>query len=133
MRSHDRGHARPAALALADVSGQPPEPADSPAARLRGLRASLALSQEQLARQLGVSFATVNRWESGRTRMSDSALRGLAELEARSAAPARSRVGVGMLLDSKGEDGEHRVGPIIGPTQHALTGGIVEVPLLLDC
>jgi predicted ATPase/DNA-binding NarL/FixJ family response regulator len=71
------------------VSGQPPEPADSPAARLRGLRACLALSQEQLARQLGVSFATVNRWESGRTRMSDSALRGLAELEARAAAPAR--------------------------------------------
>ncbi len=72
------------------MSGQlPPEPADSPAARLRGLRASLALSQEQLARQLGVSFATVNRWESGRTRMSDSALRALAELEARAAAPAR--------------------------------------------
>jgi predicted ATPase/DNA-binding CsgD family transcriptional regulator len=76
------------------VSGPPPEPAGSPEAgspadRLRQLRAALGLSQEQLARQLGVSFATVNRWETGRTRMSESALRGLAELEARAAAPAR--------------------------------------------
>jgi len=76
------------------VSGPPPEPAGSPepgspADRLRGLRAALGLSQEQLARQLGVSFATVNRWETGRTRMSESALRGLSELEARAAAPAR--------------------------------------------
>ena len=30
------------------------------------LRQQLALSQEDLARQLGVSFATVNRWENGR-------------------------------------------------------------------
>ena len=30
-----------------------------------GLRRQLALSQEGLARQLGVSFATVNRWEKG--------------------------------------------------------------------
>ena len=29
------------------------------------LRQQLALSQEDLARQLGVSFATVNRWENG--------------------------------------------------------------------
>src|SRR5579859_236853 len=40
------------------------------AARVRLLRARLGLSQEQLARQLGVSFATVNRWESGRSRPS---------------------------------------------------------------
>jgi putative transcriptional regulator len=30
------------------------------------IRRQLALSQEDLARQLGVSFATVNRWETGR-------------------------------------------------------------------
>jgi type I restriction enzyme M protein len=30
---------------------------------LRGIRASLNLTQEQLAERLGVSFATVNRWE----------------------------------------------------------------------
>ena len=30
------------------------------------IRRQLALSQEDLARQLGVSYATVNRWEKGR-------------------------------------------------------------------
>jgi transcriptional regulator with XRE-family HTH domain len=34
--------------------------------RLRRLRTGLGLSQEALARLLGVSFATVNRWESDR-------------------------------------------------------------------
>jgi transcriptional regulator with XRE-family HTH domain len=33
---------------------------------IRELRKGLGLSQEQLARQLGVSFQTVNRWENGR-------------------------------------------------------------------
>jgi predicted ATPase/DNA-binding CsgD family transcriptional regulator/DNA-binding XRE family transcriptional regulator len=60
-------------------------PADSVAARLRTLRGSLGLSQEQLARRLGVSFATVNRWESGRTGLSQRALSALAELEAHAA------------------------------------------------
>ncbi|MGH7620128.1 MAG: N-6 DNA methylase [Gemmatimonadaceae bacterium] len=32
---------------------------------LRGIRAKLNLTQEQLADRLGVSFATVNRWEGG--------------------------------------------------------------------
>ena len=32
---------------------------------LRSLRRRLGLSQEGLARQIGVSFATVNRWENG--------------------------------------------------------------------
>ncbi len=32
---------------------------------LRALRAQLGLTQEQLAERLGVSFATVNRWEAG--------------------------------------------------------------------
>jgi DNA-binding transcriptional regulator YiaG len=30
------------------------------------IRRQLAVSQEDLARQLGVSYATVNRWENGR-------------------------------------------------------------------
>lgn len=34
-------------------------------ATLRGIRAKLDLTQEQLAARLGVSFATVNRWEGG--------------------------------------------------------------------
>src|SRR5690606_36708218 len=34
-------------------------------ATLRAIRAKLDLTQEQLAERLGVSFATVNRWEGG--------------------------------------------------------------------
>ena len=37
-------------------------------ATLRSIRAGLDLTQEQLAGQLGVAFATVNRWEGGITR-----------------------------------------------------------------
>jgi type I restriction enzyme M protein len=37
------------------------------AATLRSIRAKLNLTQEQLAERLGVSFATVNRWEGGTT------------------------------------------------------------------
>ncbi len=55
------------------------------ATRLRLLRTRLGLSQEQLARRLGVSFATVNRWESGRSRPSPRARLAIAELEAAAA------------------------------------------------
>ncbi|PIE74045.1 MAG: transcriptional regulator [Deltaproteobacteria bacterium] len=34
---------------------------------LKEVRRQLALSQEELAHALGVSFATVNRWENGKT------------------------------------------------------------------
>ncbi len=72
-----------------------PRDADSVAARLKVLRGSLGLSQEQLARRLGVSFATVNRWESGRTQGSPRALQIVAELEAEVAAArlAQARAG----------------------------------------
>jgi predicted ATPase/DNA-binding CsgD family transcriptional regulator len=52
------------------------------AAWLHKLRASRGLSQEQLARLLGVSFATVNRWETGKTRMPARAREALASLAA---------------------------------------------------
>ena len=35
--------------------------------RVRKVRAAAGYSQEQLAAELGVSFATVNRWENGHT------------------------------------------------------------------
>ncbi len=63
-----------------------PRDAESVAARLRTLRGSLGISQEQLARRLGVSFATVNRWETGRTQLSARARVAFAELEAEVAA-----------------------------------------------
>ena len=67
------------------MDGEPPggDPAEPPAARLRQLRAQRGLSQEQLAHLLGVSFATVNRWETGRTQMSARARQALADFEAR--------------------------------------------------
>ena len=42
---------------------------------VKEVRSQLGLSQEELARALGVSFATVNRWENGRTTPSRLALR----------------------------------------------------------
>ena len=42
---------------------------------VKDVRQQLALSQEELAHALGVSFATVNRWENGRTAPSKLALR----------------------------------------------------------
>ena len=35
--------------------------------RVKDVRRQLGLSQEELAHALGVSFATVNRWENGKT------------------------------------------------------------------
>lgn len=35
--------------------------------KLLYVRAKKNMSQEALARELGVSFATINRWEKGRT------------------------------------------------------------------
>ncbi|WP_288593715.1 helix-turn-helix transcriptional regulator [uncultured Victivallis sp.] len=40
------------------------------AEQLKTIRRQLGLSQEDLARQLGVSFATVNRRENGKTKPS---------------------------------------------------------------
>jgi len=39
-------------------------------ALIREIRRQLSLSQEDLARQLGVSYATVNRWENGQSKPS---------------------------------------------------------------
>ncbi len=48
---------------------------DSFAIRVKQLRERLSLTQEALAESLGVSFATVNRWENGWTAPSRLALR----------------------------------------------------------
>ena len=37
---------------------------------VKEIRRQLGLSQEDLARELGVSFATVNRWENGQAKPS---------------------------------------------------------------
>ena len=48
---------------------------------LRALRIRLGLSQEKFAGMLGVSFSTVNRWESGKTKPSYLAQKMLRQLE----------------------------------------------------
>lgn len=47
---------------------------------LRAIRAKLDLTQEQLAKRLGVSFATVNRWEGGSNAPQKAALATIADL-----------------------------------------------------
>lgn len=49
-------------------------------ATLRSIRAKLNLTQEQLAEQLGVSFATVNRWEGGTSKPQKAAREVIAAL-----------------------------------------------------
>jgi DNA-binding transcriptional regulator YiaG len=44
-------------------------------AQVKEVRRQLGLSQEELAHALGVSFATVNRWENGKTTPSKLALK----------------------------------------------------------
>ena len=43
--------------------------------QVKAVRSVLNLSQEELAHALGVSFATVNRWENGKTNPSKLAQR----------------------------------------------------------
>jgi type I restriction enzyme M protein len=50
------------------------------AATLRAIRANLNLTQEQLAERLGVSFATVNRWEGGANEPQKAAREAIAAL-----------------------------------------------------
>lgn len=47
---------------------------------IKRVRLNLGWSQERLARELGVSFCTVNRWERGRTNPSPMAMRVLKKL-----------------------------------------------------
>ncbi len=42
---------------------------------IKGLRQQCLLSQEAFAKEIGVSFATVNRWETGKTQPTYKALR----------------------------------------------------------
>src|SRR5690349_11878161 len=52
------------------------------AATLRVIRARLDLTQEQLAKRLDVSFATVNRWEGGLAKPQRAAAEAIAALAA---------------------------------------------------
>ena len=47
---------------------------------VRELRGQMELTQEKFAAKLGVTFATINRWENGRARPSPLAVQRLEEL-----------------------------------------------------
>jgi DNA-binding transcriptional regulator YiaG len=49
--------------------------------RIRELRTSLNMTQENFAHEIGVTFATVNRWENGRTTPNRVAQKVLQQLE----------------------------------------------------
>lgn len=46
---------------------------------IKEIRKKCFLSQEDLARELGVSFASINRWERGKTKPSKMALKAIEE------------------------------------------------------
>lgn len=48
--------------------------------KIRELRSKLGLTQEQFAAKVGVTFSTVNRWESGKSKPSPLAMRQIEEL-----------------------------------------------------
>ena len=60
---------------MTDITENQPIPAT-----LQAIRSRLDLTQEQLAEQLGVSFATVNRWEGGVTKPQRAARTAIAAL-----------------------------------------------------
>ena len=55
---------------------------------IKSLRTALGMSQQALAAALGVSFATVNRWENGKARPQGDRIRRLKELLAQSESAA---------------------------------------------
>lgn len=48
--------------------------------RIKELRAAMGLTQEQFAAAVGVTYATVNRWENGNANPQPLALRRIDEL-----------------------------------------------------
>jgi len=58
---------------------------------IRALRKQLDLTQEEFAHEIGVTFATVNRWENGKSKPSRLALKILAALDERIQVAAKKK------------------------------------------
>jgi predicted ATPase/DNA-binding CsgD family transcriptional regulator len=118
---------------------------------LRDSRLALGLSQEEFARRLGVSFATVNRWERGRSKPRGPALARLSSIRAllplstpsvekattlrNLGLPTSSFVGRAQELTSLADRlASSRLVTVIGPAgsgktrlcQHAATSGLLD-------
>lgn len=52
-------------------------------ARVKSIRRKLGLTQTEMAERIGVSFATINRWENGQTRPMPLAWEQITQLETR--------------------------------------------------
>src|SRR5580693_423562 len=109
------------------------------AARVREVRVQAGLTQEQLASRLGVAFATVNRWENGRSGMSAAARRRFSELIAElddeeEARPGRPPAPISSLVGREAEIGTvtgllgaGRLTSLVGPGGAGKTRLILEV------
>jgi DNA-binding transcriptional regulator YiaG len=73
------------------------------AKQIKAIRSHLGLSQQQLATRLGVSFATVNRWENGHTKPQHTHDRLLKELASDSVTSSARRLPVFGTLAGKFE------------------------------
>ena len=67
--------------------------AGSIAYTVRRLREHTGLTQEQFAARLGVTFATINRWENGHVKPSPLALRQIGNLAREVALPGAEELG----------------------------------------
>ena len=50
------------------------------ARKIKELRSKMGLTQEQFAAKIGVTFSTINRWESGKSKPSPLAIKQIQEL-----------------------------------------------------
>jgi predicted ATPase/DNA-binding XRE family transcriptional regulator len=109
------------------------------AGRVRAVRAEAGLTQEQLATRLGVAFATVNRWENGRSGMSAAVRRRFTELIAElddeaKTAPGRPPAPISSFVGREAEIGTvtrllgaGRLTSLVGPGGAGKTRLILEV------
>lgn len=88
---------------------------------LRRLRASLSLTQEQLAERIGVSFATVNRWEGGAAKPQRAAAEAIAVLLREAGldddSAARDGATLQPFLLTSSPPGRHRALPVAPTTR----------------
>lgn len=91
-------------------------------ATLRAIRAKLALTQEQLAERLGVSFATVNRWEAGTSKPQRAQAQAIAALvaEAGIEAEAAAEAGSAPLVPRRARRTASTAAPTTKPMEQML-------------
>lgn len=70
------------------------------AKKIMGLRSRLGLTQEQFAAKVGVTFSTVNRWESGKSKPSPLAAQQIQGLTKSEAVPRSLREAIAKLIGS---------------------------------